>query len=326
MVPSNQRDDSFISTLVADGLPLLSLTGVALVGSGLAAFFLSATRHFLPHDIAFLGMTPQDLCDVNECRIVHFMIHDRVAFGGALVAIGTLYLWLVAFPLRERRAWAWWALFASGLVGFGSFLAYLGYGYLDTWHGVATLALLPCFMVGMMLSWRTLASPRSIRTAFQSAESVNMRSRAAIGRILLLVTAACMAAGGLTIMTIGMTTVFVPQDLAFMGLERAQLDAINPRLIPLIAHDRAGFGGGVATCGITLLLCLWRAPMSRHLWQAVGLSCFAGFSTAILIHPAIGYNDFVHLLPAFLGVSLFLVGWILSYPTRRGDARDGTMA
>ena len=36
------------------------------------------------------------------------MIHDRLSFGGALVALGLVYGWLVEFPLRQRRAWAWW--------------------------------------------------------------------------------------------------------------------------------------------------------------------------------------------------------------------------
>jgi hypothetical protein len=41
-----------------------------------------------------------------------------------------------------KEAWAWWLLAFSGSAEFASFLAYLGYGYLDTWHGVRT-ALLP---------------------------------------------------------------------------------------------------------------------------------------------------------------------------------------
>src|SRR5262245_11716149 len=146
MVPSHDSQRSFLAALIGDGRPLILLTGLALVGSGLFAFFLSATRHFLPHDVAFLGMTPDALCSINECRIVHFMIHDRVAFGGSLVAIGALYLWLAAFPLTGRQAWAWWTLAISGMLGFGSFLTYLGYGYLDSWHGGATLALLPSYL------------------------------------------------------------------------------------------------------------------------------------------------------------------------------------
>jgi hypothetical protein len=36
------------------------------------------------------------------------MVHDRATFGGVLIAIGALYLWLVEFPLRRGAAWAWW--------------------------------------------------------------------------------------------------------------------------------------------------------------------------------------------------------------------------
>jgi hypothetical protein len=51
-------------------------------------------------------MTSEQLCAISECRIVHFMVHDRVSFGGALIAIGTLYLWLTEFPLRHGQAWS----------------------------------------------------------------------------------------------------------------------------------------------------------------------------------------------------------------------------
>ena len=151
--------------MVDDGRPLISLTGLSLALSGAFALFQSATGHFLPHDIEFLKMAPQELCGINECRIVHFMFHDRVSFGGALIAIAVLYLWLAAFPLKAGEAWSWWTLFVSGTVGFGSFLTYLGYGYLDTWHGAATLALLPCFVCGLSVSRRlvlenTTSSPK----------------------------------------------------------------------------------------------------------------------------------------------------------------------
>lgn len=125
-VEPSDNEQSLLTTLIGDGRSLLSLTGVMLILSGLFAFFLGATKHFLPHDVAFLGMTPQELCAINECRIVHFMIHDRVSFGGALFAVGTLYLWLAAFPLRRGEAWAWWLFGLSGLIGFASFLLYLG--------------------------------------------------------------------------------------------------------------------------------------------------------------------------------------------------------
>jgi hypothetical protein len=128
-------------------------------------------------------------------------------------------------------------------------------------------------------------------------------------------------AGGSTILAIGMTSVFVPQDLAYMGLEAADLHAINPRLVPLIAHDRAGFGGGVATCGVLMFFCVWCGRPARHLWEAVALAGSVGFATAIGVHPLIGYTDPVHLAPAVAGAALFLVGLVLTHrPMTRSQA------
>src|SRR5439155_8282856 len=119
----------FFGALVRDGRPLLMFVGLSLILCGAFALFLSITGRFLPHDVRFLGMTADDLCALDQCRIVHFMFHDRVSFGGVLVAIGSLYLWLAEFPLRQGEAWAWCSLLVSGAAGFTSFLAYLGYGY-----------------------------------------------------------------------------------------------------------------------------------------------------------------------------------------------------
>ena len=159
MQGTSAESQGLFEAMIGDGRPLLSFTGLVLVLSGGFSLFQSATGHFLPHDVQFLGMTAEQLCGLQECRIVHFMIHDRVAFGGALIAVGSLYLWLAAFPLRQRQAWAWWLLLMSGLLGFGSFLTYLGYGYLDTWHGAATLVLLPVFAYGLLRTFPNLHRP-----------------------------------------------------------------------------------------------------------------------------------------------------------------------
>jgi hypothetical protein len=113
--------------------------------------------------------------------------------------------------------------------------------------------------------------------------------------------------------------VFVPTDLEFIGLSRAQLNSINGQLIPLIAHDRAGFGGGVATAGLLLFGCAWCGQWSRSLWQALLVGGIAGWSTAVGVHPIIGYNDAFHLAPAVLGALLFFVGIVLTYPSRLGQ-------
>lgn len=314
---------SLPAALIKDGRPLVVLTALALIFSGGFALFLAAVRQFLPHDLAFLGMSAEELCRLGECRVVAFMVHDRATFGGVLIAIGTVYLWLAEFPLRRGAAWAWWALAVSGVIGFASFLGYLGYGYLDSWHGTATLVLLPAFVAGLALTWRRLRRPRGLRVVLQPGWRPDWRSAAGIGRLLLLLTAVGMVAGGLTIQTIGITRVFVPTDLTFMGLTADHLVAINPRIVPLIAHDRAGFGGGLVACGLALGLAVWCGRPGPALWQAVAVAGAAGFGCAIGVHFAVGYTDALHLAPAVAGAVQFALGLALSGPSMlRHGVRD----
>jgi hypothetical protein len=292
------RDDSFIRTLIDDGRPILKLVGLVLIGCGVFALFQSATGHFLPHDTQYLGMTAQELCKMQGCRIVHFMMHDRASFGGVLIALGIMYLWLVEFPMRRGEPWAWWAITVSGTAGFLSFLTYLGYGYLDTWHGLSTLALLPLYIWGLA---KTRPSG-GIKTLLVPGE------RMTAGRACLLLATFGIIGAGLTIMTVGMTRVFVPQDLGYIGIDASRIAAIHKNLVPLIAHDRAGFGGGLASCGMVMLMTVWCARLTRSLWQALLFAGLAGFVTAIGVHPIIGYNNATHVAPAVAGALLFFTG------------------
>jgi hypothetical protein len=286
------RDDrGILEALLADGRFLLSLTGVVLALSGGFAIFQSFTGYFLPQDVHALGFDAQYLGAANR-RVVNFMFHDRVAFGGTLLAIGFAYWYLAEFPMRTREAWAWWTLCVSGVCGFASFLCYLSYGYLDNWHGIATLFLLPVYLAGL---WR--ARPDSI-----DWHDVYRRPQAgSAGRWGLGLLGAGIVAAGATIMTVGMTSVFVPQDLAYMCVTRAELQNISARLVPVIAHDRAGFGGGLFSTGIILLFMARHAALTKGLVQIVALMGLAGFGTALGVHPAIGYTDPTHLAPAVAG-------------------------
>jgi hypothetical protein len=238
--PDAESSTGLLTALIGDGRPLLVLVALGLMLSGLFALFLAATSTFLPHDVSFLGMEPRALCDLHQCRVVHFIFHDRVSFGGTLLAIGTLYLWLLAFPLRMGEAWAWWTLLLSGFVGFLSFLAYRIYGYLDSWHGVATAGLLPLFVVGMWKTRGLLSAPReSWRSQLRPGMAMDIRTRAGFGRACLLFVGAGMALAGAVITILGSTVVFVPQDITYMGFSAAELNAINPHLIPLIARALA---------------------------------------------------------------------------------------
>lgn len=285
----------FFAVLIGDGRALFKLFALALIGSGAFVLFQAATGHFLPQDTAYLGMDAKQLCTLHGCRILHFMIHDRVSFGGVLLAIGVMYLWLAEFPLKRREAWAWWAFLISGTAGFLSFLAYLGYGYLDTWHGASTLVLLPLFIFALIRT-RHLKQEKLTRAPFDR------------GRFMLFLATIGITAGGLIIMTVGMTRVFVPQDLEFMGTTVSDIRAINDHLVPLIAHDRAGFGGALLSVGVAMMMAVLYGRPSRNLWQALALAGLCGFSTAIGVHPVIGYTSVSHVGPAVAGALLYAAG------------------
>lgn len=319
-------EKGLFSALLEDGRPALLVTAVSLLVSGAFAVFLSIRREFLPHDIAYLGMNADEICRLADCRVAQFMFHDRVAFGGSLIAVAVLYLWLIAVPLKQGKRWAWWAFAVSAAFGFGSFLTYLGHGYLDTWHGVATLALLPVCVLGLIKSYSAAKEPT--KGWLRSEEGRGALKMLRWGRIGLLMTGTGIILAGTAILFLGTTEVFVTEDLEFMGVSREMLDALNPRLVPVIAHDRAGFGGGLTTVGVLVLFCGWFARPGRAFYQALALAASAGFGFAIGTHFFEGYTNPIHLAPAFSGLALFgfsiateVVGYSLNFRrTARGGA------
>jgi hypothetical protein len=320
------RDErGLLEAVLGDGRFLITLTGISLALSGGFAILQSVSGQLLPQDSHAVGMDSLALMRAGNRHLLGFMFHDRVAYGGSLLAIGIGYLWLAAFPMQVRSAWSWWALLCSGTIGFLAFLTYLGQGYLDTWHGVATLFLLPVFAAGL---WRSRPSDLSLRSTW-----IEQRKECAIsarwGRILLGACAVGLILAGATIAIFGMTRVFVPSDLRFIGLDIPTLRHISPMLIPVISHDRAGFGGGLCSIGCLLLFMVTCAELTRSLIEVVAVMGCAGFGAAIGVHFAVGYLDFLHLLPAFLGLTIFLLAdgllwaaWRERVPAEQRGARS----
>ena len=310
MAASSTDNRGLLQALLGDGRFLLSLTGMALVGSGGFAILQSLSGQLLPHDVLALGMDAAALKQNANQNLVWFMFHDRVAFGGTLLAIGTAYWWLAEFSLQAGAAWAWWTFALSGGCGFLSFLAYLGYGYLDTWHGVATLFLLPVYLAGL---WRA----RALITTSLGATGIWRRDLqeedrvTSAGRKMLFLSALGLAAAGFTIVVVGMTRVFVPTDVAFIGIRPEKLSSLSPVLVPVLAHDRAGFGGGLLSVGVILGMMMRHAPITRSLVELVSVMGLCGFGAALGVHFAIGYTNFAHLVPAYAGFLMFATGTFL---------------
>ncbi len=287
----------------------------ALLGAGMAlgsamALAIAATRIVLPYDESFVGMSREELHAINP-RLLAFMAHDRVTLAGTMVTIGVLYLQLSLFGVRRGRRWAAQAIFASSFAGFATFFLFLGFGYFDPFHAFVTAVMLQF----LLLALHSDPSPPAPLPPPNLRDDRRWRL-SQWGQLLFIVHAAALITAGLMIAAIGCTEVFVPEDLEFMGTTAEALCAANPRLVPLVAHDRATFGGMLLTSGLVLLLAsLWGFRQgARWLWWALLTSALPAYAAAIGVHLAVGYTNAMHLAPAFAGLALFSAALALSYP------------
>lgn len=298
--------------IFSDGRIILSFVGLVLVFSGIFVCVQSYIGEFLPHDRNFLGMDASSLGAVNP-RIVNFMFHDRVSFGATIISTGLLYIWLAEFPIRLQKDWAWYIYLISGLFGFISFMTYLGHGYLDEYHAISSLLLIPLFILGLYLSYKTYRVKPVFHLNYFIPKKKSLKGFAAIGYRSLIFTSLGILLGGLVIMFVGMTDVYVPQDLEYMVMCSTDFSKINKNLTPLIAHDRASFGGGLACVGLLIYCIIINAVPSRNLWQILLISLSVGFLSVLFIHFSIGYTSFIHLSPAYLGTLSFYIGIVCTY-------------
>jgi dihydroorotate dehydrogenase len=303
------NDRRVLTSWPSDWIWIASLGFGMLIGGGLA-WIVAATRIVLPYDEAFVGLSRSELEAVND-RLLAFMSHDRVTLAGSMLATGVLYAGLALYPLRRGEVWAWRTVIWSGSVGFASFLLFLGFGYFDPLHALVTSVLLPFFALGV---WTRR------RSAPGSSDRPGLRSW---GQFMFVAIGSGLVLAGLSLATIGVTVVFVPEDLVFMDTSRPVLDAASPRLIPMIAHDRASLGGVLACNGLMVLLtALWGFRRgARWLWWTLLASGVPGFVAALGTHYAVGYIDPGHLAPALAGAALYVVGLSFAYPVLMvGDA------
>lgn len=288
----------------------MALLGLAMIVGGIAAWTIATTSVLLDYDKTFLGATSRHLREYNA-HLLHFMSHDRITLAGTMVSIGILYYQLARHGIREGMHWAKTAVVASCAVGFPSFFLYLGYGFFDPLHAAVAVLLLPFFLLSLRRH-----PPGLIDRSPASLANDRLWRRAMWGQLCFVALGIALAAGGFTIATIGVTGVFVPSDLAYLGFTADELDAFNDKLIPLIAHDRAGFGGALFADAVALLaIALWGIQIGRRwLWRTLLFGGAPAFFTGIGVHFDIGYVDFVHLLPAWFAFALYVAGLILLYP------------
>lgn len=287
-----------------------ALMGVGMLIGGVLAFVIAATKVVLPYDESFLGKTRDELPSINP-HLLDFMAHDRISLAGVMIAVGVLYVGLSVFGSRQGLHWARQTVLISAITGFLTFFLFLGFGYLDPFHAFVTVALLQLMLLGVHARLGTYT--RLVRPEQRGNRAWRM---SLWGQLLLVFHGFGLLGAGAVISVIGVTQVFVHADLEFMRTTSDALAAADPRLVPLVAHDRATLGGMLLAAGwLFLLPALWGFRSgSRWLWWSSLIAGVIAYAAAIGVHYAVGYLSVKHLLPAFGGLAVMLVGLMLSYP------------
>ncbi|ETI65898.1 beta/alpha barrel domain-containing protein [Neobacillus vireti] len=286
------------------------LFGLAITVAGFIALFFSMTAIILPYDESFLGLIRRDILDFNPA-ILYFMAHDRMTLSGTMISGGIIYMQLSRHGIRFGHHWARKAVNIAGIIGFLGILLFIGYGYFDWLHGLFWLILLPLFIIGYTKSKNAKAAPSSINLFNHKYWKLSL-----IGQLSFVLLGFALTIGGIVISVVGVSTIFVPTDLSYLCLTPEALSDFNERLIPVIAHDRAGFGSALLSVGLlVLMLALWGIREGESwVWWTFTIGALPAFLSGIITHFIIGYTDFVHLLPAYIAVVLYIIGVICTAP------------
>lgn len=299
-----------ISTRPQDGWLAYWLFGLFILIGGLLAFLFSITTVILPYDENFLEMKRQLIWTFND-RIMLFMAHDRMTLAGTMISGGIVYMQLAKFGVKRGLKWAKQAIDIAAITGFIGIFSFIGYGYFDWLHLIFWIVLLPVYIAGF---WKT----RGIRGTPSSTNRKNdiTFKRGIYGQLAFVLLGFSFVTGGIAISIIGVTSIFVSTDLTYICMTPEMLDEFNERLLPVLAHDRAGFGSALLSVGLLVLcLSLWGSQQgNRWVWWTYLIGGLPAFWAGIYIHFSIGYTTFIHLLPAYFALFLYLVGLTLTYP------------
>jgi len=286
------------------------LFGFSILIGGLIALYFAFTSIILPYDESFIGLRRADILQINPL-ILSFMSHDRMALAGTMIAGGILYIQLARHGLRYGMHWSKIAFHSAAIIGFLGIFLFIGYGYFDWLHGLFWLILLPIYYMSFK------EGKAAIRTPFSKYGSNDRAWQLGnYAQLMFILLGFSIVAGGIVISIIGVSKVFIATDLSFLCMSPEMINSINNKLIPVIAHDRAGFGGALVSVGLLVsMLSLWGFRRGeRWVWNTLAIGALPAFVAGIGTHIYIGYTTFIHLLPVYFLVILYLFGLVLSYP------------
>jgi len=284
------------------------LFGLFILLGGTVALFFSLTKVILFYDEAFMQMSRLELMALNP-NLYKFMSHDRMTLAGTMISGGFIYMQLARHGIRYGIHWTRRAFNIAAITGFLGILLFIGFGYFDWLHGLFWLILLPLYIIGYRKTSLSNQPPTS-----KNRTNHAIWKKAVYGQLLFVMLGFSFVIGGAVISSIGATNVFVDTDLQYICMTPEQLNELNEKLIPVIAHDRAGFGSALLSVGLlVLLLALWGFHEGASwMWRTFLFGGMPAFTAGILTHLYIGYIDFIHLLPAYFALAMYLAGLWLS--------------
>ncbi|CAG9622172.1 Dihydroorotate dehydrogenase (quinone) [Sutcliffiella rhizosphaerae] len=285
------------------------LFGLFILLGGILALLFSLTSIILPYDEFFLGMKKEDIWAFNE-RIMLFMAHDRMTLAGTMISGGIVYMQLAKFGVKQHLKWAKQAIDVAAILGFLGIFAFIGYGYFDWLHLLFWLILLPFYVYGFWKTRSLIGTPTSPNLYNDRIWKIGI-----YGQLSFVLLGFSFVIGGIIISIIGVSSVFVQTDLQYICMPPEMLESFNANLIPVLAHDRAGFGSALLSVGLlVLMLGLWRYQQgNRWVWWTYLIGGIPAFFAGVYIHFAIGYTTFIHLAPAYFALVLYVTGLLLTY-------------
>ena len=288
------------------GAALLIGLGATFLCTSLGLLGLAATVVALPQELASVGMSLDELSLAAPGPLVPFMAHNRVCLSGAMGVLGAFYLWVATNPLRNREAWAWWSTLLSGLgATVMLFVALRSNQVYDVWLATIQAVLLTVHAAAMALTFSHLKKgERGIRSIMVPGASAWLWSPAGRGRLLAQVWGLGLLVGGAMVVSVGVTSGLVPEDVCYLGFGGEELNRIHPGLLGVVTRDRIGFGTTLFAAGVIAVPALWcgLSPGRSSLLTTFTFSAVWLMVTAVGVHPIIGYVDLWHLTP-------FLIMW-----------------
>ncbi len=130
---------------------LLSVWAIGMIGGGALVLETGVVRVFVPEDLQFMRSTVDTIRQIDP-QVIPFVAHDRIGFGGALIACGLVSILCIWHMLHRQRlvalGWLSAAWFVRMLTAIG---VHPLVGYLNWWHLLPFLLIDSAFLLGLIL-------------------------------------------------------------------------------------------------------------------------------------------------------------------------------